>query len=83
MWDSLSITKVFSFECYQKHTESSLSLHQINTHADYENISASQGVTADDTEEQEELLWSPVVLELLHGRNRLKLMLIRSCLIRR
>lgn len=65
MWSSLSITKVFSFECYQKHTESSLSLslHQVNTHADYENVSASQGVTADDIEEQEELLWSPFILE--------------------
>lgn len=63
MWSSLNITKVFSFECYQKHTESSLFLHQVNTRADYENVSASQGVTADDTEEQEELQWSPFILE--------------------
>lgn len=40
-----------------------LSLHQVNTRADYENVSASQGITADDTEEQEELQWSPVMLE--------------------
>lgn len=33
----------------------SVNVIKVNTRADYENVSASQGVTADDTEEQEEL----------------------------
>ncbi|XP_005952252.1 uncharacterized protein LOC102292887 isoform X3 [Haplochromis burtoni] len=33
----------------------SVNVIRVNTRADYENVSASQGITADDTEEQEEL----------------------------